>query len=111
MLNEPNPEAVPPSGTGGGAGGAGGMGGDTPGGGHMSYIQVTPQEKEAIERVRMNTVPSLTLSNISVTLPVVLEYDAQMMMLPKFFFSVYLLHIVETGKHETQIAICLVKND
>uniref|UniRef100_A0A4W6CG24 UV excision repair protein RAD23 n=1 Tax=Lates calcarifer TaxID=8187 RepID=A0A4W6CG24_LATCA len=44
MLNEPNPEAVPV--------GAGGMGGDTPGGGQMSYIQVTPQEKEAIERLK-----------------------------------------------------------
>lgn len=51
MLNEPNPEAVPAAGT-GGAGGGGSVGGDTPGGGHMSYIQVTPQEKEAIERVR-----------------------------------------------------------
>ncbi|XP_041666745.1 UV excision repair protein RAD23 homolog B [Cheilinus undulatus] len=54
MLNEPNPEAVPPGG-GGGAGGAGGIGslaGDTSGGGHMSYIQVTPQEKEAIERLK-----------------------------------------------------------
>uniref|UniRef100_A0AAQ4QGV8 UV excision repair protein RAD23 n=1 Tax=Gasterosteus aculeatus aculeatus TaxID=481459 RepID=A0AAQ4QGV8_GASAC len=38
MLNEPNPEAVPA--------------GDTPGGSHMSYIQVTPQEKEAIERLK-----------------------------------------------------------
>lgn len=82
MLNEPNPEAVPAAGT-GGAGGAGGVGGDTPGGGHMSYIQVTPQEKEAIERVRRNTVLSLTLSvsmsNISATLPVVLVF----MKLPK----------------------------
>lgn len=52
MLNEPNPEAVPGSGGGGGAGGAGGMAGDTPGGSHMSYIQVTPQEKEAIERLK-----------------------------------------------------------
>uniref|UniRef100_A0A7N6FHT5 UV excision repair protein RAD23 n=1 Tax=Anabas testudineus TaxID=64144 RepID=A0A7N6FHT5_ANATE len=51
MLNEPNPEAVPAGGT-GGAGGAGGMGGDAPGGGHTSYIQVTPQEKEAIERLK-----------------------------------------------------------
>lgn len=54
MLNEPNPEAVPAGG--GGGGGVGGVGGvvagDTPGGSHMSYIQVTPQEKEAIERVR-----------------------------------------------------------
>ncbi|XP_056260188.1 UV excision repair protein RAD23 homolog B [Seriola aureovittata] len=60
MLNEPNPEPVPVGGAGesggavgaGGAGGAGGMGGDTPGGSHMSYIQVTPQEKEAIERLK-----------------------------------------------------------
>ncbi|XP_060917244.1 UV excision repair protein RAD23 homolog B [Labrus mixtus] len=54
MLNEPNPEAVPPGGGGGagGAGGAGGLAGDTPGGSHMSYIQVTPQEKEAIERLK-----------------------------------------------------------
>ncbi|XP_076614000.1 UV excision repair protein RAD23 homolog B [Chaetodon auriga] len=55
MLNEPNPEAVPGSGGGGGAGGAGGAGGmagDAPGGSHMSYIQVTPQEKEAIERLK-----------------------------------------------------------
>ncbi|KAI3361774.1 hypothetical protein L3Q82_002117 [Scortum barcoo] len=53
MLNEPNPEAVPVGGGGGGgAGGAGGMAGDTPGGSHMSYIQVTPQEKEAIERLK-----------------------------------------------------------
>ncbi|KAM9338669.1 UV excision repair protein RAD23 homolog B isoform 2-T2 [Symphorus nematophorus] len=54
MLNEPNPEAVPAGGGGGagGAGGTGGMAGDTPGGNHMSYIQVTPQEKEAIERLK-----------------------------------------------------------
>ncbi|XP_031715973.1 UV excision repair protein RAD23 homolog B [Anarrhichthys ocellatus] len=54
MLNEPNPEAVPAGGGsgGGGAGGAGGIAGDTPGGSHMSYIQVTPQEKEAIERLK-----------------------------------------------------------
>uniref|UniRef100_A0A3P8TF27 UV excision repair protein RAD23 n=1 Tax=Amphiprion percula TaxID=161767 RepID=A0A3P8TF27_AMPPE len=54
MLNEPNPDAVPVGGGGGagGAGGAGGLGGDTPGGSHMSYIQVTPQEKEAIERLK-----------------------------------------------------------
>ncbi|XP_022059587.1 UV excision repair protein RAD23 homolog B isoform X2 [Acanthochromis polyacanthus] len=57
MLNEPNPDAVPVGGTGGtggagGAGGAGGLGGDAPGGSHMSYIQVTPQEKEAIERLK-----------------------------------------------------------
>lgn len=57
MLNEPNPDAVPagaggvPGGV-GGAGGAGGVGGDTAGGSQMSYIQVTPQEKEAIERLK-----------------------------------------------------------
>lgn len=41
MLNEPAQESGQ------------GDGGDTPeaGGGHMNYIQVTPQEKEAIERV------------------------------------------------------------
>ncbi|XP_037341355.1 UV excision repair protein RAD23 homolog B [Pungitius pungitius] len=51
MLNEPNPEAVP-AGGGGRVGGVGGVAGDTPGGSHMSYIQVTPQEKEAIERLK-----------------------------------------------------------
>ena len=66
MLNEPNPEAVPVgggAGAGAGAGGAGGAGGgareaggESPGGSQMSYIQVTPQEKEAIERVRRNTM-------------------------------------------------------
>lgn len=73
MLNEPNPEAVPVGGGGGGgagggaggAGGAGGMAGDTPGGSHMSYIQVTPQEKEAIERVRRSTTLSLTFPSQS----------------------------------------------
>ncbi|XP_047228836.1 UV excision repair protein RAD23 homolog B [Girardinichthys multiradiatus] len=48
MLNEPNPDPVPA----GGGGVAGGMGGGTPGGGQTSYIQVTPQEKEAIERLK-----------------------------------------------------------
>ncbi|XP_036973874.1 UV excision repair protein RAD23 homolog B [Acanthopagrus latus] len=54
MLNEPNPEPVPAGGGGGagGAGGAGGQAGDAAGGSHMSYIQVTPQEKEAIERLK-----------------------------------------------------------
>lgn len=52
MLNEPNPEPVP---VGGDAGGAGGIAGDVSGGSHMRYIQVTPQEKEAIERVRRST--------------------------------------------------------
>nr|XP_020456600.1 UV excision repair protein RAD23 homolog B-like [Monopterus albus] len=51
MLNEPNPEPVP-AGGGGTAGGARGMGGNTPGGSHANYIQVTPQEKEAIERLK-----------------------------------------------------------
>ncbi|XP_028274393.1 UV excision repair protein RAD23 homolog B [Parambassis ranga] len=54
MLNEPNPDAVPVGG-GGGSGGVGGTGGpssDAPGGSQMSYIQVTPQEKEAIERLK-----------------------------------------------------------
>lgn len=59
MLNEPNPEVVPSGGgsVAGGPGGAGGVGGDAPGGSHMSYIQVTPQEKEAIERVRRSLSP------------------------------------------------------
>lgn len=48
MLNEPNPEAVP----GGGELGARGTAGDTSNTSPMRYIQVTPQEKEAIERVR-----------------------------------------------------------
>uniref|UniRef100_A0A8D3BP11 UV excision repair protein RAD23 n=1 Tax=Scophthalmus maximus TaxID=52904 RepID=A0A8D3BP11_SCOMX len=54
MLNEPNPEGVPVGGGGGsgGAGGAGGVATDAPGGSQMSYIQVTPQEKEAIERLK-----------------------------------------------------------
>lgn len=53
MLNEPNPEPVPVGGGGsGGVGGAGGVGADLPSGSHMSYIQVTPQEKEAIERLK-----------------------------------------------------------
>lgn len=60
MLNEPNPEPVPGGGGGGGVGsggarGAGGTGADTSGGSNMSYIQVTPQEKEAIERVETST--------------------------------------------------------
>uniref|UniRef100_A0A3B3BPB3 UV excision repair protein RAD23 n=1 Tax=Oryzias melastigma TaxID=30732 RepID=A0A3B3BPB3_ORYME len=60
MLNEPNPDPVPGGGGGGGgvggggggARGAGGTGADPSGGSHMSYIQVTPQEKEAIERLK-----------------------------------------------------------
>lgn len=43
MLNEPVQEA--------GQGGSGGVA--EAGGGHMNYIQVTPQEKEAIERVML----------------------------------------------------------
>ncbi|CAB1426470.1 unnamed protein product [Pleuronectes platessa] len=55
MLNEPSTEAVPvggEGGSGGGSGGTGGMGVSSPGGSHTSYIQVTPQEKEAIERLK-----------------------------------------------------------
>ncbi|KAM8828370.1 UV excision repair protein RAD23 homolog B isoform 2-T2 [Spinachia spinachia] len=52
MLNEPNPEAVPAGGGGGVGGVEGVVAGDPPGGSHMSYIQVTPQEKEAIERLK-----------------------------------------------------------
>lgn len=47
MLNEPNPGAAPTttsSSGGGGAGRSGGLGQD--------YIQITPQEKEAIERLK-----------------------------------------------------------
>ncbi|TRY84224.1 hypothetical protein DNTS_026645 [Danionella cerebrum] len=44
MLNEPVQEAEP--------GGGGGGGVAEAGGGHMDYIQVTPQEKEAIERLK-----------------------------------------------------------
>lgn len=46
MLNEPVQEA------GQGGGGGGGSGGVAEAGG-MNYIQVTPQEKEAIERVKL----------------------------------------------------------
>ncbi|XP_053422467.1 UV excision repair protein RAD23 homolog B isoform X1 [Nycticebus coucang] len=50
MLNEPVQEA---GGQGGGGGGGGGSGGIAEAGsGHMNYIQVTPQEKEAIERLK-----------------------------------------------------------
>ncbi|CAO2580842.1 UV excision repair protein RAD23 homolog B [Lemmus lemmus] len=48
MLNEPVQEA---GGQGGGGGGGGGGIADA-GTGHMNYIQVTPQEKEAIERLK-----------------------------------------------------------
>lgn len=52
MLNEPVQEA---GGQGGGGGGGGGSGGIAEAGsGHMNYIQVTPQEKEAIERVSLS---------------------------------------------------------
>lgn len=47
MLNEP----VQESGQGGGGGGGGGVA--EAGSRHMNYIQVTPQEKEAIERVSL----------------------------------------------------------
>ncbi|KAM6169320.1 UV excision repair protein RAD23 homolog B [Rhynchocyon petersi] len=48
MLNEPVQEA-----SGQGGGGGGGSGGIAEAGsGHMNYIQVTPQEKEAIERLK-----------------------------------------------------------
>ncbi|XP_073680880.1 UV excision repair protein RAD23 homolog B [Garra rufa] len=46
MLNEPVQEAGQGSGSGGGGGVA------EAGGGQMNYIQVTPQEKEAIERLK-----------------------------------------------------------
>uniref|UniRef100_A0A3Q2IBF3 UV excision repair protein RAD23 n=1 Tax=Equus caballus TaxID=9796 RepID=A0A3Q2IBF3_HORSE len=50
MLNEPVQEAG-----GQGGGGGGGSGGIAEAGsGHMNYIQVTPQEKEAIERKQAN---------------------------------------------------------
>ncbi|XP_044540868.1 UV excision repair protein RAD23 homolog B isoform X1 [Gracilinanus agilis] len=47
MLNEPVQES---GGQGGGGGGSGGIA--EAGSGHMNYIQVTPQEKEAIERLK-----------------------------------------------------------
>lgn len=47
MLNEP----VQESGQGGGGSGGGGGVAAEAGSRHMNYIQVTPQEKEAIERV------------------------------------------------------------
>ncbi|XP_008586188.1 PREDICTED: UV excision repair protein RAD23 homolog B [Galeopterus variegatus] len=49
MLNEPVQEA---GGQGGGGGGGGSGGIAEAGSGHMNYIQVTPQEKEAIERLK-----------------------------------------------------------
>lgn len=51
MLNEPNPEPVPGAG-GGATAPAAGMASGAPGENPMRYIQVTAQEKEAIERVR-----------------------------------------------------------
>ncbi|XP_044540922.1 UV excision repair protein RAD23 homolog B isoform X2 [Gracilinanus agilis] len=52
MLNEPVQES---GGQGGGGGGSGGIA--EAGSGHMNYIQVTPQEKEAIERVSFLVLP------------------------------------------------------
>ncbi|XP_034047866.1 UV excision repair protein RAD23 homolog B isoform X3 [Thalassophryne amazonica] len=51
MLNEPNPETAPAV-SGGGAGGVVDLPAGAPSGGHTGYIQVTPQEKEAIERLK-----------------------------------------------------------
>ncbi|XP_033845108.1 UV excision repair protein RAD23 homolog B isoform X1 [Periophthalmus magnuspinnatus] len=45
MLNEPNPGSVPAAGAGGGSVRGGSTGG-------QNYIQITPQEKEAIERLK-----------------------------------------------------------
>lgn len=62
MLNEPNPEPVP----GGGAGAtatAAGVAGGAPGENPMRYIQVTAQEKEAIERVRSTKCLRLACRN------------------------------------------------
>lgn len=55
MLNEPVQEAGGQGG--GGGGGSGGIG--EAGSGHMNYIQVTPQEKEAIERVSWSKTENL----------------------------------------------------
>ncbi|XP_048194536.1 UV excision repair protein RAD23 homolog B [Perognathus longimembris pacificus] len=57
MLNEPVQEAGGQGGGGGSGGGGSVTGGGTAGitesgSGHMNYIQVTPQEKEAIERLK-----------------------------------------------------------
>ncbi|CAK6433749.1 unnamed protein product [Pipistrellus nathusii] len=52
MLNEPVQEAGGQGGGGGGGSGGGSGGIAEAGSGHMNYIQVTPQEKEAIERLK-----------------------------------------------------------
>ena len=59
MLNEPVQESSQGGGGGGSGGGDGGGGDDTEGvseagNGHMNYIQLTLQEKEAIERVSLS---------------------------------------------------------
>ena len=55
MLNEPVPGEAPAAGGGGGGGQAGGVAPTAAGGGgpmsEAGYIQVTPDEKQAIERV------------------------------------------------------------
>lgn len=67
MLNEPVQEAG--SQGGGSGGGSGGIA--EAGSGHMNYIQVTPQEKEAIERVSISQAKIECLSYSSVSNPVV----------------------------------------
>lgn len=67
MLNEPVQEAG--SQGGGSGGGSGGIA--EAGSGHMNYIQVTPQEKEAIERVSISRAKIECLSHSSVSNPVV----------------------------------------
>ncbi|XP_068781658.1 UV excision repair protein RAD23 homolog B-like isoform X2 [Struthio camelus] len=52
MLNEPVQESSQGGGGGGGSGASGSEGVAEAGSGHMNYIQVTPQEKEAIERLK-----------------------------------------------------------
>ncbi|KAE8632811.1 hypothetical protein XENTR_v10001681 [Xenopus tropicalis] len=52
MLNDPVPESGGQGGGGGGGGGGGRGIAAEAGSGHMNYIQVTPQEKEAIERLK-----------------------------------------------------------
>lgn len=58
MLNEPVQEA----GQAGSGGGAGGVSGGVAEAGGMNYIQVTPQEKEAIERVKLFSFKNTILS-------------------------------------------------